>query len=128
MKSWWKKFKNNVSFISLNFSGQAFAKNPELKDLIFEASQTNGSVARDVGQRAVEEWMDYRVRFGWSEFNSDTYGPIAFKALESVAVCADDLGTQLKSWSRINLHIFDHIIGSRYDRYFHYSCTIVQAN
>ena len=71
-------------------TAQGFAKRPELQELIFEASQTNGSTARDIGAKSVKEWLEYRVRFGCSEFNSDTYGPIAFKALESLAVCSDD--------------------------------------
>ena len=42
--------------------GQAFAENPELQDLIFEASNTNGEQSRQIGKKAVLQWLDYRSR------------------------------------------------------------------
>ena len=35
-------------------------------------------------------WLDFRGRFGFSEYNADTYGPIAFAPLVTVAALAPD--------------------------------------
>ena len=43
--------------------GQAFAENPELQNLIFEASNTNGEQSRQIGKEAVHQWLDYRSRW-----------------------------------------------------------------
>ena len=42
--------------------GQAFAENPELQDLIFKASNTNGEQSRQIGKKSVLQWLDYRSR------------------------------------------------------------------
>jgi hypothetical protein len=56
-------------------------------------------------------------RFGFSEFNSDTYGPIGFKALAAVVGLAEDPETRLLATMVMNLQMFDHIIGSHQRRY-----------
>ena len=35
-------------------------------------------------------WLDFRGRFGFSEYNADTYGPISFAPLVTVAALAPD--------------------------------------
>ena len=42
--------------------GQAFSENPELQTSIFEASNTNGEQSRQIGKKAVLQWLDYRSR------------------------------------------------------------------
>lgn len=96
--------------------GQAFAENPELQNLIFEASNTNGEQSRQIGKEAVRQWLDYRSRFGFSEFNSDTYAPIAFKAMVSVAGLSKDPEVKRLAEKVMNLQMFDHIIGSKEQR------------
>ena len=43
--------------------GQAFAENPELQNLIFEASNMNGEQNSQIGKEAVYQWLDYRSRY-----------------------------------------------------------------
>ena len=52
-------------------------------------------------------------RFGFSEFNSDTYAPIAFKALVSVVGLSKDPEIKKLAENVMNLQMFDHIIGSK---------------
>ena len=56
-------------------------------------------------------------RFGFSEFNSDTYAPIAFKALVSVVGLSKDPEVKKLAEDVMNLQMFDHIIGSKSKRY-----------
>ena len=35
-------------------------------------------------------WLDFRGRFGFSEYNADTYGPISLAPLVTVAALAPD--------------------------------------
>ena len=55
-------------------------------------------------------------RFGFSEFNSDTYGPIAFKAVASLVGLSDDPEIRTMAEIVMNLQMFDHIIGSKGQR------------
>lgn len=115
--------------------GHAFAENPDLKDLMFWPAMLTGEGHRDVGRERVREWLNYRIRwvimsgmeakqtkqsvfrYGFSEFNSDTYGPIAYKALASVAALAPDEDIKTKAQMVMNLQHFDHIIGSTGSRF-----------
>ena len=42
--------------------GQAFANNPELENLIFIPSQTNGAEAQEIGGQMAKTWLEYRSR------------------------------------------------------------------
>jgi hypothetical protein len=50
--------------------GQAFANNPTLEHFEFEASKTNGSIAKLVGKAKLEQWLDYRSRYTILMINS----------------------------------------------------------
>ena len=93
--------------------GQAFANNPELQGLIFQASNSTGAEAKLLGKAHVQEWLDYRSRFGFSEFNSDTYAPIAFKAIASIVGLSEDPEVRNLASMVANLQIFDHILGTK---------------
>ena len=60
--------------------------------------------------------MDTLLRFGFSEFNSDTYAPIAYKAIASVVGLAEDPDIKTLAEIVMNLQMFDHIIGSKRKR------------
>lgn len=92
---------------------QAFATLPDLMNVTFEASNESPLESMAVGKSMVDRWLNYRARFGFSEFNSDTYGPIAFKALASVVALAEDDQVKLKASMVMNLQIFDQILGSK---------------
>ena len=119
--------------------GQAFANNPELKDLIFTASGQNGSTAQMLGGQHARLWFEYRSRysdnfhsiyrnfmmksfwhrFGFSEFNSDTYAPIAFKGIAAIVGLSDNPELKKIAEMVMNLQLFDHIIGSKGERWIH---------
>ncbi len=96
--------------------GQAFASHTDLQSLTFEASGMTGHESALQGKAHTNQWLDYRLRFGFSEFNSDTYGPIALKAVASVVGLADDPEIRSKAEKVLNLQLFDQIIGSKGNR------------
>ena len=55
----------------------------------------------------------FQNRFGFAEFNSDTYAPISFKAIASVVALAEDSEIKKMAEMVMNLQLFDHIIGSQ---------------
>ena len=57
-------------------------------------------------------WLDFRGRFGFSEYNSDTYAPIAFNALVTVAGSAPDEDIRTLATIITYLQLFDWIIGA----------------
>ena len=70
-------------------------------------------------------------RFGFSEFNSDTYAPIAFKGIAAIVGLSDNPELKKIAEMVMNLQLFDHIIGSKgerwiqdlgEDRYIHMYC------
>lgn len=68
---------------------------------------------RGSGKVRVLEWLEYRLRFGFSEFNSDTYGPIAYDSLSTLVVLSPDEDIRLLAKTVMILQEFDHIIGSK---------------
>ena len=72
---------------------------------------------RDIGKARVLEWLDYRSRFGFSEFNSDTYGPISYDAVLAVVGLAPDEDVRTRARMVAHLLEMDHIMGSRQDRF-----------
>ena len=56
--------------------------------------------------------MDYRGRFGFSEYNADTYGPIGFCPLVTVAALAPD--DEIKTMAEIVsfLQLYDWILSA----------------
>ena len=93
--------------------GHAFAETPDLAHVEFKPSGLTGAEMRDDGRERLLQWLEYRVRFGYSEFNSDTYGPVAYKALLPVSVLAPDEEIRMLAKGVQTLQEFDHIIGSR---------------
>lgn len=96
--------------------GHAFAEIPELSNLVFYPSKLTGAELRAAGRSRLLEWLDYRIRFGFAEFNSDTYGPIAYEALITLPVLAPDEDIRILAKGVQHLLEFDHIIGSLGDR------------
>ena len=43
--------------------GQAFANNIELENMIFEASNSNGTIAKEIGGMKSKSWLQYRSRY-----------------------------------------------------------------
>ena len=83
--------------------GHAFATNPDLENIIFQVccspgycytlcqgSNSTGQTLRTKGKERLMRWLDFRGRFGFSEYNADTYGPISFAPLVTVAALAPD--------------------------------------
>ena len=83
--------------------GHAFATNPDLENIIFQVrcspgycytlcqgSNSTGQTLRAKGKERLMRWLDFRGRFGFSEYNADTYGPISFAPLVTVAALAPD--------------------------------------
>lgn len=56
-------------------------------------------------------------RYGFSEYNSDTYGPIAYKAVLVLAGLSPDEDIRTRARIVQSLMELDHIIGSKEDRY-----------
>lgn len=92
---------------------QAFSHQTDLMNITFEASQESPLESLEIGKSFVDRWLNYRARFGFSEFNSDTYGPIAFKAVASVVALAENKEVKMKASMVMNLQIFDQILGSK---------------
>ena len=97
-------------------SGDIFDTRPELRDLIFAPSGMTGAQMREVGKARVNEWLDYRSRFGFSEFNSDTYGPIAMNPVLALAALSPDLDIRERARMVANLQMIDMVLGSNEDR------------
>ena len=55
-----------------------------------QGSNSTGSALRAKGKERLMRWLDFRGRFGFSEYNADTYGPISFAPLVTVAALAPD--------------------------------------
>ena len=91
--------------------GSAFASRPELSELTFHDGRKGEDHYRD-GKDRLERWFGHRLDYGFSEFNSDTYGPIAYKAVVAVAGCAPDAEMRAQARVVMNLQLFDHILGS----------------
>ena len=64
-------------------------------------------------------WLDFRGRFGFSEYNSDTYAPIAFNALVTVAGSAPDEDIRTLATIITYLQLFDWVIGAHKGRVLH---------
>ena len=58
----------------------------------------------------------FLYRFGFSEFNSDTYAPIAFKGIAAIVGLSDYPELKKIAEMVMNLQLFDHIIGSKGER------------
>ena len=96
--------------------GHAFAQRDELSKLLFFPSKLTGAELRAVARERVLHWLDYRIRFGFSEFNSDTYGPIAYEALITLSVLSPDEDIRTAAKGVQTLMEFDHIMASLGDR------------
>ncbi|XP_023329809.1 uncharacterized protein LOC111702375 isoform X2 [Eurytemora carolleeae] len=92
--------------------GTGLSSKPELSNTIFPSSGKTAAYHADMGRYRVMRWLDFRLKYGFSEFNSDTYGPIAYKALVSVVACAPDQDVREKASIVMNLQLYDHILGS----------------
>ncbi len=97
-------------------SGNGFASQPDLADVVFVPSGLTGAQLRDKGRAMVDKWLEARERFGFSEFNSDTYAPIAYKAVVAVSALAPDADIQRRAQMIQHLMEMDHITGSRETR------------
>ena len=52
-------------------------------------------------------------RFGFSEFNSDTYAPIAFKGIAPLASLSDDNDIKKLAEMVLTLQLFDFLLSSK---------------
>ena len=52
----------------------------------------------------------FRLKYGFSEFNSDTYGPIAFKAVVALVGCAQDQEVKDLANVVMNLQVINSVI------------------
>ena len=64
------------------------------------------------GKERILRWMDFRGRFGFSEYNSDTYAPIAFNPLVTVAGIGPDDDIRDLATIIVYLQLFDWVLGS----------------
>ena len=64
------------------------------------------------GKERILRWMDFRGRFGFSEYNSDTYAPIAFNPLVTVAGIGADADIRTLATITLYLQLFDWILAS----------------
>ena len=96
--------------------GHAFEIIPELSKKVFLPSKLTGAELKAVGRVRVLEWLNYRLRFGFSEFNSDTYGPISYDSLSTLVVLSPDEDIRVMSKMVMTLLEFDHVIGSKGDQ------------
>merc|ERR1719500_1906367 len=70
--------------------GAAMNKNLDLANIILQGINNTAVFQYENGKERILRWLDFRGRFGFSEYNSDTYAPIAFDALVTVAGIAPD--------------------------------------
>ena len=70
--------------------GHAFDSIPSLRPLFFSASGLTGAQLRDVSRDRVVLWLEYRAKFGITEFNSDTYGEFTYRHLLTLSHLAPD--------------------------------------
>merc|ERR1711976_469825 len=87
--------------------GSAFARDPELADIVFVPSNMTGEFHADMGRHRVMRWLNFRLKYGFSEYNSDTYGPIAYKALESLVGCTMEDNVHQLATIVMNLQLYD---------------------
>ena len=52
--------------------GHAFSSNPSLADILFHGVNNTGEEHYRRGRARLNRWLDFRGRFGFSEYNSDT--------------------------------------------------------
>ena len=84
----------------------------EFHKCYFSGINSTAETQYNRGKLRILRWLDFRGRFGFSEYNSDTYAPIAFNPVVTVAGIAPD--NDIKSLATIitYLQLFDWIIGS----------------
>ena len=58
----------------------------------------------------LSEHSMFRLKYGFSEFNSDTYGPIAFKAVVALVGCAQDQEVKDLANVVMNLQVINSVI------------------
>ena len=78
-------------------TGDIFDRRPELQDLIFLPSGMTGNEMKALGKARVQKWLEFRERFGFSEFNSDTYGPYSYNSLLALVGLAPDVDIQKRA-------------------------------
>ena len=65
---WYWSENHRIIFHTLEYlAGDAFAGD------VFTNDGRTGAVHRDEAKQRIEEWLDEKVRFGWSEWHSDVY-------------------------------------------------------
>ena len=92
--------------------GHAFSTNPDLADIVFNGLNNTGQAHYKRGKERLQRWLDYRGRFGFSEYNSDTYAPIAYVPLVTVAALAPDQEVKTLAEMISFLQLFDWILAS----------------
>jgi hypothetical protein len=92
--------------------GHAFASRPELQGIIFQGGNLTGRELAVKGRERLMRWLDYRGRFGFSEYNADTYGPIAYAPLITVAALAPDPEVATLARMVATLQLFDWALAS----------------
>ena len=76
-----------------------------------------GAEMRAIGRARVLEWLDYRERFGFSEFNSDTYGPIALNSVLALVALSPDEEVRTRARMVATMQMVDMVLGSDEDRF-----------
>lgn len=92
--------------------GHAFSTNPDLADIVFHGVNNTGHVHYIRGKERLQRWLDYRGRFGFSEYNADTYAPIAYNPLVTVAALAPDKEVKTLAEMITFLQLFDWILSA----------------
>ena len=92
--------------------GHAFSTNPDLADIVCHGVNNTGHVHYIRGKERLQRWLDYRGRFGFSEYNADTYAPIAYNPLVTVAALAPDKEVKTLAEMITFLQLFDWILSA----------------
>ncbi len=99
--SWWSENLQAEYHTSELLAGQLF------KDLVFSNSGMTGAQHIAHVLPMLHQWLDYRARFGWSEWHSNVYFNEEIAALVNLADFAEDETVSLKAKMLLDVLAFD---------------------
>ena len=103
--------KNGVCYFTENhqalFAACEFIAGQMYPDELFTNNQQKGSWHRERGKRRFNQWMDWRAKFGYSEWLSNGYYGEDLEALALVWGLSEDAELKKKAAALIELTLFD---------------------
>lgn len=110
---WWidQGGKDDICFWSENhqilFASSEYLAGQLMPNTVFSNTGWRGSQHKAAAKRRILKWLDERLRFGFSEWNSPGYYEEDFKALFNLVDFADDAQVRRRAAMVLDLLVFD---------------------